>query len=102
MATVIMQRWTGFSPEQYDAVRELVGWDRHNPAGMRLHVASFNNGELDMTDVWDSEAQFMTFVETQIMPAVAQLGIKGQPETTVSTLYELTDVTSETNPSIVR
>jgi hypothetical protein len=94
MAAVIMQRWAGFSPEQYDAVRDIVGWDRHTPDGMRLHVATFDSGVLNMTDVWDSEAQFMTFVQTQIMPAVTQLGIGGQPETAISSLYELNDIAS--------
>jgi hypothetical protein len=97
MAAVIMQRWAGFTPEQYDAVRDVVGWDRRTPDGMRLHVAAFDSGVLTMTDVWDSEAQFMTFVQTQIMPAVMQLGIVGQPEMAVSPLYELNDVTSAQN-----
>jgi hypothetical protein len=94
MATVIRQTWAGFTPDQYDAVRDIVGWDRITPDGMRLHVATFDRGELTMTDVWDSEAQFMTFVQTQIMPAVTQLGITGQPEMAVSPLYELNDLST--------
>jgi hypothetical protein len=35
-----MQKWNGFTPDQYDALRELVGWDRDVPEGMRFHVAS--------------------------------------------------------------
>jgi hypothetical protein len=93
MAAVIMQKWAGFSPEQYDSVRDLVGWDRQTPDGMRLHVATFDSGVLNMTDVWESEAQFMTFVQTQIMPAVTQLGIAGQPDIAISSLYELNDIT---------
>jgi hypothetical protein len=92
MAAVIMQKWAGFSPEQYDSVRDLVGWDRQTPDGMRLHVATFDSGVLNMTDVWESEAQFMTFVQTQIMPAVTQLGIAGQPDIAISPLYELNDI----------
>jgi hypothetical protein len=94
MSAVIMQRWAGFTPEQYNAVRDIVGWDRRTPDGMRSHVASFDGGVLSMTDVWDSEAQFMTFVQSQIMPAVTQLGIAGQPEMTVSPLYELSEITT--------
>jgi hypothetical protein len=98
MAAVIMQRWAGFSSEQYDAVRDIVGWDQHTPDGMRLHVATFDSGVLNMTDVWDSETQFMTFVQTQIMPAVTRLGIAGQPEIAISSLYELNGITSEHTP----
>jgi hypothetical protein len=36
MATVIMQKWGGITPDQYDALRETVGWDRDVPAGMRF------------------------------------------------------------------
>jgi hypothetical protein len=50
--------------------------------------------------VWDSEAQFMTFVQTQIMPAVTQLGIAGQPEMAISSLYELSDIApAQTSPA---
>jgi hypothetical protein len=89
-----MQKWAGFTPDQYNAVRDIVGWDRQTPDGMRLHVATFDNGVLNMTDVWDSETQFMTFVQTQIMPAVTQLGIAGQPEISISSLYELNDISA--------
>jgi hypothetical protein len=94
MAAVIMQKWAGFGPDQYDALRDIVGWDRNTPDGMRLHVATFDGGVLTMTDVWDSEAQFMTFVQTQIMPAVTELGIAGQPEIAISSLYELNHLTA--------
>jgi hypothetical protein len=99
MAAVITQKWAGFTPEQYDAVRDIVGWDRNTPDGMRLHVATFDGGVLNMTDVWESEAHFMTFVQTQIMPAVTQLGIAGQPEMAVSSLYELNSIAATQTPS---
>jgi hypothetical protein len=98
MAAVITQTWAGFTPDQYDAVRDIVGWDRNTPDGMRLHVAAFDSGVLNMTDVWDSEAQFMTFVQTQIMPAVMQLGIAGQPEIAISSLYELNHTPAQNAP----
>jgi hypothetical protein len=98
MAAVITQTWAGFTPDQYDAVRDIVGWDQHTPDGMRLHVATFGSGVLNMTDVWDSEAQFMTFVQTQIMPAVMQLGIAGQPEIAISSLYELNHTPAQNAP----
>ena len=95
MSAVIMQRWAGFTEEQYEALRGIVQWDTETPDGMRLHVATFSDGELAMTDVWDSEEQFMTFVQTRIMPGVSQLGIAGQPETSISPLYELNNVPAD-------
>ena len=75
MTTVIMQKWDGITPGQYDALRETVGWDRDVPAGMRFHVTSFGDGILRMTDVGDSEELFGTFVQTRILPGLRQLGI---------------------------
>jgi hypothetical protein len=90
MATVIMQTWDGITPGQYDALRELVGWDRDVPAGMRLHVASFGGGVLRMTDVWDSEELFGAFVQTRILPGLRQLGIPGQPDMIAQAAHEVT------------
>jgi hypothetical protein len=90
MATVIMQKWEGLAPDQYDALREIVGWDRDVPAGMRFHVASFGDGVLRMTDVWDSEELFGTFVQTRILPGLRQLGIPGQPDMITQAAHEVT------------
>jgi hypothetical protein len=92
MATVIMQQWDGIAPDQYDALREIVGWDLDVPTGMRFHVASFGDGVLRMTDVWDSEEQFGTFVQTRILPGLRQLGIPGQPDMISRTAHEVTAV----------
>ena len=92
MATVIMQKWDGITPDQYDTLRETVGWDRDVPAGMRFHVASFGDGVLRMTDVWDSEELFGTFVQTRILPALSQLGIPGMPDMITQAAHEVTAV----------
>ena len=89
MSTVIMQRWDAVTPAQYDQIREIVGWDVDVPAGMSFHVASFEGDALRMLDIWDSEEQFMTFVQTHIMPAVAQVGLAGRPDMIVTPLHDL-------------
>jgi hypothetical protein len=89
MSTVIMQRWDAVTPAQYDQIREIVGWDVDVPAGMTFHVASFDGDILRMLDIWDSEEQFMTFVQTRIMPAVAQVGMAGQPDMIVTPMHDL-------------
>jgi hypothetical protein len=96
MPTVIMQRFDEMTPQQYDALRELVGWDRDVPEGMHFHVASFGDGILRMTDVWDTEDQFDAFVQTRIVPGFQRLAITGQPEKIVSPAYELTDARTAT------
>jgi hypothetical protein len=89
MSTVIMQRWDAVTPAQYDQIRELVGWDVDVPEGMSFHVASFEGDILRMLDIWDSEEQFMTFVQTRIMPAVGQVGLTGAPEMIMTPMHDL-------------
>jgi hypothetical protein len=89
MATVITQRWDSITAAQYDQIHAIVGWDVDVPEGMTFHVASFEGDTLHMLDVWDFEEQFMTFAQTRIMPAVAQLGLEGFPEMVVTSAHDL-------------
>ena len=89
MSKVIMQRWDAVTPSQYDQIRDIVGWDVDVPEGMTFHVASFEGDILRMLDVWDSEEQFGAFVQTRIMPAVAQVGLAGAPDTIVTPLHDV-------------
>src|SRR4051812_34479827 len=98
MPTVIMQKWAGLTPEQYDRLREYVQWDRDIPAGMTYHVASFDQGTLHMTYVWDSEEQFGTFVQTRIVPGLEHLGIAGLPESIVTQTHDVFDVAVAAGP----
>ena len=97
MSTVIMQRFDTLTPQQYDQLRELVRWDREVPAGMTYHVASYDDGVLRMTDVWDSEEQFNDFVQTRIVPGLQQLGIHGLPQSIVSPVHDVFNLAASTN-----
>jgi hypothetical protein len=80
MATVMIMRWAGVTPEQYEEAREKVDWEGDVPDGAMLHVACFDDSGLRVTDVWDSADQFNRFVEDRLTPAVQEIGIEGQPE----------------------
>jgi hypothetical protein len=80
MATVILMHWREATPEQYDRAREMVGWDRETPAGAKLHVSGFDDDGLHVTDVWDSEQSFNTFMQQRLAPAIQEIGIQGQPD----------------------
>jgi hypothetical protein len=92
MATVIVQKWDGLTPEQYDRLRAHVKWDSDIPAGMTYHVASYDHDTLHMTDVWDSEEQFVNFVQTRILPGLQELGIEGMPESLFMPTHEVFDL----------
>ncbi|MEW2404027.1 hypothetical protein [Streptomyces sp. NPDC046862] len=80
MAVVLSLRWDGLAPEQYDAVRDSVGWEEEVPEGLVLHVAWYEEGALQVTDVWDDQADFERFFADRIAPALKEVGITGEPE----------------------
>ncbi len=87
MAISMRMRWDGVTADQYDKVREAVGWERDRAAGGILHVAWFVDDQLNVCDIWDSADDFDKFVGQRLMPGVAQIGIVGQPEVKVLPLY---------------
>ncbi|CAN3985307.1 hypothetical protein WN990_38385 [Kitasatospora purpeofusca] len=80
MAEVLSMRWTGVTPEQYDATRVAVGWEERAPEGALLHVAWFEPDALRVVDVWTSRAAFERFFAERLAAAVQEAGITGEPE----------------------
>ena len=85
----MVMRWEGVTPEQYDQVREAVGWERDEPKGGVLHTASFDKSGMTVTDVWESADDFQAFVDQRLMPGVKQVGVPGEPQVQVSPLHAL-------------
>ena len=80
MQTVMLMRWAGVTPEQYEEARSRVDWEGDVPDGAVLHVAGFDGDDLRVTDVWESPEQFQAFAEERLMPTVQEIGIEGEPE----------------------
>ncbi len=89
MRIAMLMFWEGVTPKQYNEVRKLVDWDNNKPTGGVLHVASFDNRGLRVTDVWESEADLNNFVQNRLMPKVIQIGIETQPKVEVYPLHNL-------------
>jgi hypothetical protein len=87
MAIVMRMRWDGVTPEQYDQVWEIAGWERDAPTGALLHQSWFVGDQLNVCDVWDTADDFNAFVGGRLMPAVAQVGMVGQPNVEVLPAY---------------
>jgi hypothetical protein len=69
------------SVEQYD---EAVGRIQENgewpPDGMEYHVCFGSDGNLRVSEIWDSQEQLDAFGE-RLMPVLSEIGIEpGQPE----------------------
>jgi hypothetical protein len=75
-----------FSPatattEQYDEVTSrLEDAGQWPPDGLEYHCAFLVNGDLRVSEVWDSREQFEAFGQ-HLMPVLADVGIEpGEPE----------------------
>ncbi len=80
MPVVMRMEWAEATPEQYEQVRQVVGWERDVPRGAVFHVAFFNDAGLNVVDVWETAEDFQAFTDERLMPGIAQIGgIEGEP-----------------------
>ena len=87
MAVVMKMEWPEVSPEQYDQVREIVGWEVAEAEGGIMHVAYFDEAGFKVTDVWESPEHFQSFVDNRLMPGIEQAGIEGEPKVTFTSAH---------------
>ncbi|MEV4561197.1 hypothetical protein AB0K51_29970 [Kitasatospora sp. NPDC049285] len=87
MAVVMSMVWAGATPEQYDTVRAAVDWELVPAAGGHVHVAWFDAGALHVTDVWESQQAFETFMAERLAPEIEKAGIAGTPEVSYAPLH---------------
>jgi heme-degrading monooxygenase HmoA len=87
MAIGMRMRWDGATQELYDEVRKTVDWEGKPPSGLLLHTAWSVGDQLNVCDIWETPEDFNTFVETRLMPGVAQVGIPGQPEVEIHPVH---------------
>lgn len=73
-------KWDGVTPAQYEKMRKSVDWETNTPPGAVFHIAGFKDNAIRVTDIWESEREFNNFVQTRLMPASKEAGIKGEPK----------------------
>ena len=71
----------GFTPEKYESapIKQLEGFRQclHGRPRRSLHVALESNGEVQVFDIWESQADFDAF-GTTLVPILTGLGVKLQ------------------------
>ena len=83
MSVVVRFKPTNLTRDQYDeSVRRLEQaglWP--NPAGLELHVLFGSEGDLRVSEIWDSPEQLEAY-GAQLMPILADIGIEfsGEPD----------------------
>jgi hypothetical protein len=80
VSVVMQMHWREISPDEYERVREMAGWERDVPDGVKLHISAFGDDGLHVLDVWESADHFQSFMQSHVMPAVQEVGIAGEPE----------------------
>ena len=86
----ILARFTpnSLTAEQYDeAIREM---DEVNspPEGRDYHVCFGSDGDLRVSEIWDSREQFEAYGE-KLMPKLAEIGIDPGPEPEIIEIHNI-------------
>ena len=82
MSVVVRYSPTGLTRERYDEVSSrLEGSGSWPPDGLDVHVCFGTEGELRVSEIWDSEEQWRTFADT-LLPVLGEVGVEtaGDPE----------------------
>ena len=82
MSVVVRYSPTGLTKAQYDEVsRRMEERGSWPPEGMDLHVCFGNEGDLRVSEIWDSEEQWRAFSD-HLMPVLSEVGVQtaGEPE----------------------
>jgi hypothetical protein len=81
MSVVVRHQPKGLTREQYDEVsRRIESAGDWPPAGMDLHVLFGEEGDLHVSEIWDSDEQFRAFAG-RLMPVLDEVGVPySEPE----------------------
>ncbi len=89
MRIVMVMKWDGITPDQYEKLRTNVNWEGNKPHGAIFHVAGFHDNAIRVTDIWKSAEDFNNFVEIRLMPGTAAIGIQGQPHVEIFPVHAI-------------
>ena len=91
MSIVVRHSPSNLTAEKYDATTQKLeeAGIEFPPDGMEMHVCFGSDGELRVSEIWDSREQFEAFGE-KLFPALKDAGIEfsGDPE-----VYEVHNLT---------
>jgi hypothetical protein len=90
MSIVVRFSPANLTREKYDeTVRrgEQAGW-WPSPPGLEVHVLFGSEGNLRVSEIWDSREQFDAFGE-QLMPILAEVGIEFSAEPEIFEVHNL-------------
>ena len=88
MAIVMNMHWPEATQDQYDKLRERVGWEASKPTGGIFHVAWWEDDGMHILDVWESREDFERCMAERAMPGIEAIGgIPGRPDVSIAEVY---------------
>jgi hypothetical protein len=92
MPIAIVQDWveeeTDRSTANYDTINERLGAADDPPKGCLMHSAGFTGTGFRIFEVWETQADFDTFLRDRLMPIVQDVS-GGDAPMPQMTIYEL-------------
>ncbi len=89
MSIVVRYPVVGLTRQQYDEVsRRMEEAGVWPPDGLQLHVLFGTEGDLKVSEIWESSEQQKTFGE-QILPVLNEVGVQVAGEPEVFEVHEL-------------
>ncbi len=87
MAIMAIYTANGFSTDDYDRVRDVIGWEADPPPGCVLHLLGQDAFGLCNLELWESEELFDAYVRDRFMPAFDKLGAPYPPAPRIMAVY---------------
>ena len=89
MAVVAHVVLPGVTKEQYDQVREAVGWLAEPPVGGISHLTWWEGRDCHNVDAWESEEAFNKFGGERLGPSMAKVCVQVEPQVTFHPAHEV-------------
>jgi hypothetical protein len=77
----------GMSPEEYRAVLDHMGVEKHPAAGIYLHLTTSTDFGYRIVEIWDKKEGFEKFLAERLAPASKALGIDRKTVVTITPLH---------------
>ena len=79
----------GVTKEQYDQVRDAVGWLDTPPIGGISHVTWWEGNDCHNLDAWESEDAFNAFGEQRLGPGMVEAKVAVEPQVSFHPAHEV-------------
>ena len=90
MSILVRHQPRGLTKEKYDETNRYLeeaglSWP---PDGLDLHVCFGSDGDLRVSEIWDSEEQFQAFAE-RLFPLLMEAGVDVEAEPELFEIHEI-------------